>query len=131
MFADERFRSRSTRIVVSIPVLVLLLATTLLFIGCDSTDYRAEPDEDDIATVIISPDSARIGVGDRLDFSAAALTESGDTVANISLNWMTTDADVFTVDSTGLATGESPGAAFCTVTTQRFVGRDSAFVSVF
>lgn len=107
-----------------------VLAVALVLGGCDS---NGAADESDIAALVISPDSASLAVGERLDFSAAALTADGDTVRDVALNWASTDPDVFTVEKGGIATGRKPGTAFCTieVASLRFTGRDSAFVRVF
>lgn len=126
----------------------LVLTGALVLAGCDSTDANEEPQ---IETLIISPRSVSIAVGEQADFSVAALTTSGDTVRDLDLRWWSSDPDVFTVDGNGMATGQAPGDAFCkaevtaeaantashlkTVHSKRakriFVGRDSAFVSVF
>lgn len=126
----------------------LMLAGALVLAGCDSTDANEEPE---IEALIIAPSSVNIAVGEQADFSAVALTASGDTIRDLDLRWWSTDSDVFTVENDGLATGQAPGEAYCKVeladdaastashlragpskTAKRiFVGRDSAFVSVF
>ena len=123
-------------------ILAFVLGGLLVLTGCDSTD-ATEP-EDEIADVAITPENATLAVGEEVDFSVAALTAAGDTVRNVDLvlNWESTDPTVFTVANEGVAVGQDPGTAYCTVEVntdeaskasriQRFVGRDSAFVMVF
>lgn len=123
--------------------MALALIGALVLAGCDSNEVAEDPE---IARIDISPDNASIAVGEQVDFSAVALTASGDTVRDVEWEWVSTDPAVFTVENNGVATGQSPGSAFCTVgvsddaTTnaihrkaakRRFDGLDSAFVSVF
>lgn len=119
-----------------------VLTGALVLTGCDSNDAVEEPE---IEALIISPSSVTIEVGEQADFSAAALTASGDTVRDLDLRWWSSDPTVFTVEEGGRATGHAPGEAFCKVemtddaantaahlkAAKRFVGRDSAFVVVF
>ena len=120
-----------------------VLAGALVLAGCDSTDANEEPE---IEELIISPSSVNIAVGDQADFSAVALTASGDTIRDLELRWWSTDSAVFTVENNGTATGQSPGSAYCKVeladdaantanhlkaAKRPFPGLDSAFVSVF
>ena len=117
--------------------------STCVATGCDSSDLAETPE---IAAIQIAPDSARIAVGEQVDFSVAALTAEGDTIRDVSFQWASTDPAVFTVQETGVATGQAAGTAYCRVgvpsdasgtTTQSkaskriFVGRDSAYVAVF
>lgn len=121
----------------------LVLTSALALAGCDSTDAHEEPP---IEALIIAPHSVRIAVGEQADFSAVALTASGDTLRDLDLRWWSTDPDVFTVEDNGVATGQAPGEAFCNVeladdaaastrqfqaVKRTFDGLDSAFVSVF
>ena len=110
-------------------VLPLLLLALPGLVGCDSTDN----DETEVAQIIISPDSAEIAIGEAIDFSAVALSVSGDTIPNPDLTWVSTDEEVFSVAAGGIATGKETGTAFCRVEVQArlgFTGRDSAFVRV-
>jgi len=80
----------------------LVLTGTLVLSGCDSTDANEEPQ---IEELIISPGSANLAVGEQMDFSAVALTTSGDTIRDLDLQWWSTNSTVFTVESNGIATG--------------------------
>ena len=115
-------------------LMALVLVGAPVLAGCDSDDTTAPGGQ--VARIAISPDTASIAVGTRLDFSAVALTASGDTVrtATLDFRWESTDTAVFTVEDDGTAIGRTPGRAFCTIAVTNlpaFTGRDSAFVSVF
>lgn len=127
MFIDERANSFIYNLMSFI--MALVLAGALVLVGCDSNGGAAE---DEIAELTITPSSATMAVGEHVDFSAAALTASGDTVRDAEIRWWSTDPSVFTVEDGGTATGRKPGTAFCmiAVTNRPFVGRDSAFVSI-
>lgn len=115
----------------------LLLVGALLLAGCDSSETSAEGT---IADVVIAPDSVSLAVGEQVEFSAVALTASGDTVRDPHFEWQSTDPAVFTVTDDGVATGHAPGTAFCGVGVSdegaggaaRFVpiGLDSALVRI-
>lgn len=146
MFIDERANSHIYYIEAFVTALVL--AGAFVLAGCDSTDANEEPQ---IEELIISPSNVSIAVGEQATFSAAALTASGDTVRDLALRWWSSDPAVFTVKRNGVATGRAAGSAFCKVeltddaatpashlkavrsklAKRIFVGRDSAFVSVF
>lgn len=145
MFIDEQATSPSSSLSYNLMTFGIALALTgvLVLAGCDSNEVAEDPE---IARVEISPDNASIAVGEQVNFSAVALTASGDTVRDLDLRWWSTDPAVFTVEDNGVATGENPGAALCKVeldddaatnavhrkaAKRRFVGRDSAFVDVF
>jgi hypothetical protein len=82
-------------------------------------------------------------VGEQQDFSAFLISASGDTVneeLEVEWNWYSSNPDVFTVEAGGIATGHDEGEAHCIVEAStenskivakmRFVGRDSAFVTL-
>jgi len=102
----------------AIIVILLVCVGTLLFTGCDG-DEATGPQNPVVVDVAISPETAELEVGEELDFSAFALTAAGDTVdisdLNIEWNWWSNDPEVFTVEAGGLATGQSPGEAYCIV----------------
>lgn len=146
MSANSPVHSASRSFVCRLATLVLMGA--MILGGCDSTDANEEPS---IEELIISPSSINIAVGEQASFSAVALTASGDTIRDLDLRWWSSDPAVFTVQDNGIATGQAPGDAFCKVeltaeaantashlkavrsklAKRIFVGRDSAFVSVF
>jgi plastocyanin len=129
-------------------IIALFLIGALVAAGCDSTDANEEPE---IEELVISPSSVTMAVGEQVTFSAVAVTAQNDTLRDLDLRWWSTDSAVFTVADNGTATGQTRGSAYCKVelagdaansTSRRratpskankriFVGRDSAFVSVF
>jgi len=97
---------------ITVVVLFMLLA------GC-SSDETTGPQDLQIVDISISPESAELEIGQELEFSAVALTATGETVdisdLDISWDWWSTDPDVFTVEPGGLATGQNEGNAWCVV----------------
>jgi hypothetical protein len=89
------------------------------FIHACSSDETTGPQDLQIVDIAISPESASFGVGEEVEFSAVALTATGETVdisdLNIMWDWWSTDPDVFTVEPGGLATGQNEGEAWCVV----------------
>lgn len=90
----------------------------MLLAGC-SSDETTGPQDLQIVDISISPESAELEIGQELEFSAVALTATGETVdisdLDISWDWWSTDPDVFTVEPGGLATGQNEGNAWCVV----------------
>ena len=69
-----------------------------------------------VATVTVSPSMASLEVGDTQQFSAAATTSGGMTVPDVAFIWTSSDAEVATISSTGLATGIKAGEVTITAT---------------
>lgn len=86
--------------------------------GC-SGDNSTGPDTPQVSEISISPKEVTLQEDEQADFSVFALTETGDTVdtdeIDIEWQWWSSDPDIFTVESGGLATGQSTGEAFCVV----------------
>jgi hypothetical protein len=122
-------------------VLILLSSVgAIMLSGCEKSD-ESDPLNDQIELIVITPQSVSIGVGEQIEFSTAGITTDGDTVETSGLglewNWWSTDPEIFTVDNSGTAIGQSPGEAFCVLefsesaSLLKFTGRDSAFVMIF
>lgn len=79
------------------------------------------------AQVIVSPDSAEIGVGETQQFTATVLDLHGNALV-CTPTWSSDNAVVATVDANGLATGVAPGSAVITATCQAASG--SAYLAV-
>lgn len=117
----------------------------LFFSGCGEDDNATGNQNDDITGIAIHPESATIETGEQLEFTAFAISSSGDTIESADLDiewdWWSSDPDIFTVDNSGTVTANGPGEAYCMLETNTdagkftaklmFVGRDSAFVFVF
>jgi hypothetical protein len=102
----------------AILIMVFTFVGTVIFSSCESDD-DVEPQNDEIDQIIIVPRGASIAVGEQFEFSAVGLTATGDTIERADLDldhewiWWSTDPDVFTVEDNGIATGHTPGEAFC------------------
>ncbi|HEX6371294.1 MAG TPA: Ig-like domain-containing protein [Longimicrobium sp.] len=79
------------------------------------------------AQVIVSPDSAEIGVGETQQFTATTLDLHGNPLA-CTATWTSSNTATATVDGNGLATGVAPGSTIITATCQAASG--SAYLAV-
>lgn len=127
-------------------VLIFIFAGLLAFLSCSDDGDATGPDDEEVevSEVIIEPQNASFEVGEQEEFSAFLISATGDTVneefEEIEWNWYSSDPDVFTVEDGGTATGHNEGEAHCIVEVStentkivakmRFVGRDSAFVTL-
>jgi hypothetical protein len=64
-----------------------------------------------VADVVVEPDFASIEVGEVFQFDARVEDANGNELTGRTVTWSSTNADVATVDQTGLARGESDGSA--------------------
>jgi len=62
-----------------------------------------------VARVIVTPDSGRISVGGTLQFNAVAQNLNGGIISGKTFSWRSSDATIAGVNSSGLATGVKPG----------------------
>lgn len=62
-----------------------------------------------VARVIVTPDSGLITVGKTLQFSATARNLNGDVLSGTTFTWRSEDATIATVDNNGLAAGIKAG----------------------
>lgn len=67
-----------------------------------------------VASVIVSPASATIEVGETIQLTATVTDSRGDTLTNRSVTWSSSDVAVATVNSTGLVEGVAQGTATIT-----------------
>lgn len=68
----------------------------------------------EVATVTVTPASPAITVGATQQFTATAEDAGGTTVAGVKFLWVSANANVAVVDTTGLATGTGVGAVTIT-----------------
>ncbi|MEP7346739.1 MAG: DUF1996 domain-containing protein [Gemmatimonadaceae bacterium] len=117
---------------------LVLLLTTVTFTasacGGDSQDPRSLHPEAflDIAAVpsrvTVTPDSAKLTVGDQFQLSGLVYGPRGNPRPKIPLGWTSTDVSVATVSTTGLVAAVSPGRS---VIRGMIVGvGDSAIITV-
>lgn len=62
-----------------------------------------------VARVVVTPDSGQIAVGGTLQFTAVARNLNGAEISGKTFTWRSTDAAIATVNGNGLATGISAG----------------------
>lgn len=67
-----------------------------------------------VASVAISPTSATIHVGATQQFTATATDVKGNTITGAQFSWSISFSGIATIDSSGLATGISPGTVVVT-----------------
>lgn len=120
------------------PSIYILPFVFAFLVGCDTNNPATD---DEITGIRMLPDSASIEAGDQFQFSIVAVTESGEELEehDLDVRWWSTDTDVFTVSDNGVAVANEAGSAWCMAedenlsknqSAMRFVGRDSAFVTV-
>ena len=73
-------------------------------------------DPNQVATVIVTPDSANSSPGLTIQFSAMVLNLNGDTIAGKVVMWRSGSPEIAGIDTDGLATALKPGIAEITAT---------------
>ena len=68
------------------------------------------------SSVVVTPASATVTLGDTLRLAAEAFDENGHAVAGTDFNWSSSNASVAGVDDSGLVTGNGEGLATITAT---------------
>ncbi len=76
----------------------------------------------EVATVTVTPSMAEIEEGQTQQFIAVAAEADGMLIANVTISWSSSDENVATVNTTGLATGVGPGEATITATSDGVSG---------
>jgi hypothetical protein len=80
-----------------------------LFLFLLSCGGKNGGDNGAIARIEITPSQANVSPGQPVPFSAVAKTSSGNSVANVTFTWQSTDPSIATVDADGIATGVTVG----------------------
>lgn len=62
-----------------------------------------------VASVLITPSSAEVIVGENLQFSATVLDTRGISLSDRQIVWSSSNSNIATISSSGLATGLKPG----------------------
>lgn len=85
----------------------IAVGAALFVAACRGTEpFVAHP-----TSIVVSPPSAAFtALGATRRFGAAVLDQQGDTIPNATVQWVTLDAAVATVDGTGLVTAKAVGA---------------------
>lgn len=66
-------------------------------------------DPNQVARVIVTPDSGQISIGGTLQFSAVARNLNGDVLTGKTFSWRSADATIATIDNNGMAAGIRAG----------------------
>ena len=66
-------------------------------------------DPNQVASVIVIPDSSQISVGESLQFIASAWNLNGDVIEGLTFSWSSSNPNIATIDDNGLATAIIPG----------------------
>jgi len=88
-----------------------ILAATVIALLAACNSASAPPATDEIGSVLISPATVTIGVGQSRQLSATVFTVSNHVVASPAVTWTSADASVASVDEDGRVTGHSAGQA--------------------
>lgn len=67
-------------------------------------------DPNQIARIILSPDTATVAVGSTLPVSAQAVNVEGNAIDSVTLTWTIADESIATVDAMGRVTGVNAGS---------------------
>jgi adhesin/invasin len=86
-----------------------VLATAGVVVACGETVVQIDPD--DVVELLLSADSARIGLGRTFDLDALTLDEDNGLLVGQTVTWTSANAAVVSVDENGILTGESLGTA--------------------
>jgi glucose/arabinose dehydrogenase len=82
-----------------------------------------------VASVLISPQSPTIQIGESLQLTATVRDEAGNLLPDRPITWASSDGDIVGVDQTGLVTGLVTGQAIVTGTSEGQEGRSLIMVA--
>jgi len=89
----------------------------MMMAGCDNSSPVSSNNDNDasepavIDKVIITPESASLGVGETQQFTATVYDQRGDVMEGETINWSSDDEGVIKVNASGLATSMDEGTA--------------------
>jgi hypothetical protein len=110
----------------------LILALASGIAACsDASDGPLDPGPREaapVATVVLTPQIAELGVGEALRLGAVTLDAAGAVLVDRPITWASSDSAVVGVDSTGLATALKPGPASISATSEGITGTASLTV---
>ena len=89
-------------------------AVLLIIVACGGKDSPTKPviiPPPSVATVIVSPTSAKLQVGGTQRFTATARTSDGSMVSGTRISWTSSNTAVVNINAQGLATGVGIGTA--------------------
>lgn len=97
-------------------LLVGIAGAVLTAFSCSSNDATTDPSPSPspVATVVVTPGTVGLHVGEAVQLTATLLDAAGHTLADRNISWSTSDASKASVASGGLVRGESIGEATVT-----------------
>src|SRR5690348_11907048 len=102
--------------------LMLLAAIAMSACGGDATSPAVTPGSGLVASVIVSPGTATLALGDTLRLTATVKDSTGAVLTDRALTWASSDTTAATVDATGLVTARAPDTVTITATVDGTVG---------
>ena len=91
---------------------VVIILAALVMVACDAGNPAGPgPLPATVASVVVSPDTATLQVGESVSLTARAYAGDGDVLAGRPAVWASSDTTVVTVDSTGTAFARTAGTA--------------------
>ncbi|NIP28267.1 MAG: hypothetical protein GWO38_31765 [Phycisphaerae bacterium] len=107
-----------------------------VMIYASTQDLTSEPalltvvaDPNQVSRVVVMPDSARLNVGESLQFMATALNLKGEVVDGKRFHWRSSDTTVARIDTLGVIKAVSPGTVEIIASTEGLNSRP-AFLEV-
>ena len=108
-------------------VFVAFSTTSVLACGSDTPTGSGTPT---VASVVVTPSTAALeSLGATVQLTASARDASGNTISGKTFTWSSSDANIATVSSSGLATAIGNGVATITATTEGVQGSSSLTVA--
>ena len=74
-------------------------------------------DPNQVARVVVTPDSGQLRIGESLQFTAAALNLNGGVLVGKTFTWRSSDSNIANIANGGLATANASGAITIVATT--------------
>lgn len=90
--------------------------------GLAPVSFSATGTPGPVASISVAPNATSVGVGATLQFTATPRDQYGNAVSTGTPSWSSSSTGVARVNSTGLATGVSPGAVEIRATMNGFTG---------
>ena len=90
-----------------------VLTALSLALGSACTASEADPEERSVHSVVLTPETASLGVDQQVSLKATALDEEGEPIEGVSFEWASSNPSVAIVEE-GVASGKSPGVAAIT-----------------
>ena len=97
--------------------------------GTASITVQSAPAPAPVATVTVTPSTSTIQPGQTVQLTATARDASGNALSGRVITWQTSNPSAATVSSSGLVTGQAPGSAMISATSEGRSGTSAITVS--